>query len=234
MEGCIHFDTLWIDHNLFAHKIVMRKTKDFYKLLLVSQLLYFSFSGYTFAVGVGSTENFLVIGTHQLAAQKVARFDTLDNGNNYENVKPGITQIYTQFNKTLGSTITDSLYLHLGYTNLDVFKKSGNTTFDLDGLGAFAGLHYGKPLVLALGYEAGMMKGALTSGQSGASDQYFERFDGTYSSYYYQIGFEIGGDLTKAYIYFLQKLITFNTSGVDLDSINSTYDGGGISFMTNF
>ena len=54
------------------------------------------------------------------------------------------------------------------------------------------------------------------------------------NSYYYQIGFELGGDLTKAYVYFLQKLITFNTSSVDLDSINSTYDGGGISFMTSF
>ena len=212
----------------------MGKTKDFCKLFTITVLFYFILSGHSFAIGIGSTKNFLAIGVHQLAAQKVARFNTLDNGNNYENMKPGLTQIYTQFNKTLGNTITDTLYLHLGYTSFDVFKKSGSTTFDLDGLGAFGGLHYGKPLVLALGYEAGMMKGALTSGQSDTSNQFFERFDGTYNSYYYQIGFEIGGDLTKTYLYFLQKLITFNTSDVDLDSINSTYDGGGVSFMTSF
>ena len=149
-------------------------------------------------------------------------------------MKPRLTQIYTQFNKSLGTKNTDTLYFHLGYTNLDIYKKSGDTTFDLDGLGAYAGLHFGQPVLLGLGYEAGMMKGALTSGEAGASNQYFERFDGSYNSYYYQIGFELGADLTKAYIYFLQKLITFNTSSVNLDSINSTYDGGGISFMTSF
>jgi hypothetical protein len=212
----------------------MKKFEIFFKFVSILSLFYFVFSSNAFALGIGSTKDFLAIGVHQLAAQKEARFDTLENGENYENVKPGLTQIYTQFNKSLGTSNTDTLYFHLGYTNLDIYKKSGDTTFDLDGLGAYAGLHFGKPVLLGLGYEAGMMKGALTSGSAGASNQYFERFDGTYSSYYYQIGFELGGDLTKAYIYFLQKLITFNTSSVDLDSINSTYDGGGISFMTSF
>jgi len=212
----------------------MKRTEIFFKYSSLLSLFYFVFSGYSFAIGIGSTKDFLAIGVHQLAAQKEARFDTLDNGNNYENVKPGLTQVYTQFNKSLGTSITDTLYFHLGYTNLDIYKKIGNTTFDLDGLGAYAGFHFGRPVVLALGYEAGMMKGALTSGEAGASNQYFERFDGTYNNYYYQIGFELGGELTKAYIYFLQKLITFNTSSVDLDSINSAYSGGGISFMTSF
>ena len=212
----------------------MKRVKTFFKFFLILSLFYFVFSSNTFALGIGSTKDFLAVGMHQLAAQKEARFDTLDNGENYENVKPGLTQIYTQFNKSLGTNNTDTLYFHIGYTNLDIYKKTGNMIFDLDGLGAYAGFHFGKPVLLALGYESGLMKGALTSGEAGASDQYFERFDGTYSSYYYQIGFELGGDLTKAYIYFLQKLITFNTSSVDLDSINSTYDGGGISFLTSF
>ena len=78
----------------------MGKTKDFCKLFTITVLLYFILSGHSFAIGIGSTKNFLAVGVHQLAAQKVARFNTLDNGNNYENMKPGLTQIYTQFNKT--------------------------------------------------------------------------------------------------------------------------------------
>ncbi|MDG1431103.1 MAG: hypothetical protein P8Q23_06000, partial [Paracoccaceae bacterium] len=39
--------------------------------------------------------------------------------------------------------------------NCTLYKKSGNTTFDLDGLGAYAGFHFGKPVLLGLGYEAG-------------------------------------------------------------------------------
>ena len=139
----------------------MKRVEIFLKFSLF--LFYLVFSGNAFALGVGSTKDFLAIGVHQLSAQKEARFDTLDNGENYENVKPGLTQIYTQFNKSLGTKNTDTLYFHLGYTNLDIYKKSGDTTFDLDGLGAYAGLHFGKPVLLGLGYEAGMMKGALTS-----------------------------------------------------------------------
>lgn len=227
---------VWYDLHFIAKLTKMKKVDELLKLFMIFSLSCFVFSGNTHAFGLinqnstGSHRDFLSFGIHKLAAQKEARFQTLDNGANYENMKPAITQVYTQINKALGSNaITDTMYFHLGYTNLDVFKTAGNSTFDLDGLGAFAGFHFGQPAVLSLGYETGMMKGALTAGQAGA-----ERFDGSYSSYYYQIGFEIGGELTKAYIYFLQKLITFNTSSVELDSINSTYDGGGISIMSSF
>jgi len=218
----------------------MSQSSRFLLISIIFLLFSFVFSGITLAVGlvnqgsIGSYEDYLAFGINKLSAQKEARFDTLDNGNNHENMKPAITQIYTQFNKALGSnSLADTLNFHFGYTNLDVFKNAGTSTLDLDGLGVFAGFHFGQPAVLALGYEAGLVKGALTSGGAGSASQYFERFDGSYSSYYYQIGIEIGSKLTKTYVYFLQKLITFNTS-VELDSINSTYDGGGIAFMTSF
>ena len=69
----------------------MKRVEIFLKFS--SFLFYLVFSSNAFALGVGSTKDFLAIGVHQLAAQKEARFDTLDNGENYENVKPGLTQI---------------------------------------------------------------------------------------------------------------------------------------------
>jgi hypothetical protein len=183
--------------------------------------------------GFALDDDYLSIGVHQLAAQKTARFEDLENGNSYKNEKPGLTQIYTQFNKSLGTAFTDTTYLHFGYTSLDIYKKSGQSIFDLNGTGVYGGMHLGRPAVLALGYESGVVKGALTGANADGSSENHEVFDGSYSSLYYQIGFQFGGIENKVFIYFLQKLMTFNTD-VDLDSVSSTYDGGGLSWMTKF
>ena len=181
------------------------------------------------STALAANDNYLSLGTNQLVGQNTAKLSELNSA--YDDVKPNIIQYYTQYNIDMGSTITDSLNLHVGYATLDVNKQTTNSELDLDGIGLYTGIHFGKPAILGIGYEYGIIEGTVT-GDGGGTEAY-DRLKGQYSSYYYQVGFEMGGDNTKLFVYFIQKLYAFNTTE-KVDSLSATYAGGGLSILSKF